>query len=131
MGRLGRQVGSRQDGLVEELVALYDDAGHPRGCSPRSVMRARNLRHAAAAVVLRDPRGRVYVHRRTSFKDVYPGLLDFAAGGVVAAGEDPQEAAVRELEEELGVSGVRLEAIGEGDYADECTNFRGFGFTAT
>lgn len=93
-------------------------------------MRAENLRHAATAVVVRDSLGRVYVHRRTDTKDVYPGRRDFAAGGVVAAGEDPDLAAVRELAEELGVTGVPLTRLGEGDYADAHTDYHGFCFTA-
>ena len=116
---------------MDELVAVYDAAGRPAGSAPRSRMRAENLRHAATAVVVRDPWGRVYVHRRTDTKDVYPGLHDFTAGGVVAAGEDPLVAARRELEEELGVAGVTLEPIGVGDYADAHTDYRGFGYTTT
>src|SRR3954464_15030145 len=101
----------------DEEVALYDAAGDVVGSAPRSVMRARNLRHAASSIVVRDPSGRVYVHRRTMTKDVYPGLLDLAAGGVVLAGEDPALGAVREVEEELGVAGVPLQPIGVADYA--------------
>ena len=56
-------------------MALYDERGRPCGSVPRSRMRAENLRHAATAVVVRDPLGRVYVHRRTDTKDVYPCLL--------------------------------------------------------
>ncbi|MFN8193409.1 MAG: phosphotransferase [Nocardioidaceae bacterium] len=115
---------------MDEQVALYDEQGRPCGSAPRSRMRAENLRHAATAVVVRDPWGRVYVHRRTDTKDVYPGRRDFAAGGVVAAGEDPFVAAVRELEEELGVAGVPLTSLGEGDYADAHTDYHGFCFTS-
>jgi 8-oxo-dGTP pyrophosphatase MutT (NUDIX family) len=117
--------------MADEVVALYDDAGEVVGSAPRSVMRARNLRHAASSIVVRDPIGRVYLHRRTTTKDVYPGLLDFAAGGVVLAGEDPGLGAVREVEEELGVTGVPLEALGVADYADEYTRYRAFRFVAT
>jgi isopentenyldiphosphate isomerase len=116
--------------VSDETVALYDDHGRPCGEAPRSRVRAENLRHAATAVVLRDGRGRVHVHRRTDTKDVYPGRHDFAAGGVVAAGEDPHDAAVRELAEELGVEGVPLQPLREGDYADALTRFRAFCFTA-
>src|SRR4051794_41342881 len=52
-------------------------------------MRAQNLRHAATGVVVRDPYGRIYVHRRTATKDVYPAHWDFTAGGGVLAGEGP------------------------------------------
>ena len=83
---------------------------NPCGSAPRSRMRAENLHHAATAVVVRDRLGRVYVHRRTTTKDVYPGRRDFAAGGVLTAGEDPHDAAVRELAEELGVTQANAEA---------------------
>jgi 8-oxo-dGTP pyrophosphatase MutT (NUDIX family) len=112
----------------DEEVALYDESGRVVGSAPRSRMRAQNLRHAASSVVVRDPAGRVYVHRRTTAKDVYPGLLDLAAGGVVLAGEDPAEGALREVEEELGVAGVPLEAHGVADYADDWTRYRAFRF---
>lgn len=94
-------------------------------------MRAENLRHAATAVVVRDSQGRIYVHRRTDTKDVYPGRRDFAAGGVVAAGEDPGAAAVRELAEELGVTGVPLTPLGRGFYTDDHTTYHAFCYTAT
>ena len=113
-----------------ELVALYDADGRPAGDASRERMRALNLTHAATAVVVRDPLGRVHVHRRTDTKDLYPGRHDFAAGGVVAAGEDPYDAAVRELEEELGVAGVALEPLGVAHFGDDHTDYWGHLFTA-
>lgn len=115
----------------DEPVQLYDATGRPDGTTSRARMRALNLTHAATAVVLRDPLGRVHVHRRTQDKDLYPGRFDFAAGGVVTAGEDPHTAAVRELDEELGVSGVPLEPIRVAHYRDDHTDYWGHCFTAT
>jgi aminoglycoside phosphotransferase (APT) family kinase protein/8-oxo-dGTP pyrophosphatase MutT (NUDIX family) len=114
-----------------ELVQLYDAAGEPAGVTDRHRMRTENLTHAATAVVVRDPWGRVYVHRRTDTKDVYPGRFDFAAGGVVGAGEDPRHGAVRELAEELGVHGVTLEPIRVARYTDDHTDYWGHCFTTT
>jgi mutator protein MutT len=115
-----------------EMVDLYDDEGHPTGeVVDRARVRAENLRHAATAVVVRNRVGDVYVHRRTETKDVYPGLYDFAAGGVVQAGEDPAESAVRELAEELGITGVHLEPLSEADYADDHTRYRAFCYMCT
>lgn len=112
---------------MAELVAVYGPDGRPTGeVVDRATMRARNLRHAATLVVVRDAEGAVYVHRRTDTKDVYPGYDDFAAGGVLQAGEDPYASAVREIAEELGVTGVALVPLFEADYADEHTRFHAF-----
>jgi len=116
--------------VAEEVVALYDDGGRPDGSAPRSVMRAQNLRHAATGIIVRDPYGRIYVHRRTPTKDVYPAHWDFTAGGVVLAGEDPLAGARRELEEELGVTS-ELEPLGESDYADSHTSYHAFRYVTT
>jgi aminoglycoside phosphotransferase (APT) family kinase protein/8-oxo-dGTP pyrophosphatase MutT (NUDIX family) len=93
-------------------------------------MRAENLRHAATGVIVRDPLGRLFVHRRTQTKDVYPGRWDFTAGGVVLCDEDPLEAARRELLEELGVTS-ELVPLGEADYADEHTTYHAFRYVTT
>ncbi len=114
---------------TDELIARYDERGEVVGEVVRSVMRRENLWHAASSVVVRDPLGRIYLHRRTTTKDVYPGLLDFAAGGVVLAGEDPALGAVREAEEELGVHGVPLDPLGVVAYADEHTRYHAHRFT--
>nr|WP_202885858.1 NUDIX domain-containing protein [Kribbella sandramycini] len=111
------------------MVAILDGDNVVIGAEPRSVMRNRNLRHAATGVVVRNPAGDIYVHRRTPTKDVYPSRYDFAAGGVVAAGEDPYDAVVRELAEELGITGVELVKLPEGDYADDHTRYHAYLYT--
>jgi len=103
----------------EEIVSLVDEDGAVVGEAPRSRMRERNLRHAATGAVLRDPRARIYVHRRSPAKDWCPGCHDAAAGGVLRPGEQPESAARRELAEELGVVGASLRALGAHLYEDE------------
>lgn len=119
---------------MDELVALYaegDLAGTAVGVAPRSEVRARNLPHAATAVLLRDAAGRVYVHRRTATKDIYPAMHDAFAGGVVGAGEDPDVAAVRELVEELGVRDCPLTPLLRYWYSDGATSYLAFVYEAT
>jgi isopentenyldiphosphate isomerase len=104
---------------TDELVALVDADGRVVGSAPRSVVRRDNLRHSATAVLVRDPAGRIYLHRRSETKDWAPGHWDAAAGGVITADEDPDMSAARELAEELGVSGATLVALGTHLYEDD------------
>ena len=118
---------------VEEQVALYDPAdpaGRVAGSAPRSRVRAENLPHAATAVALRDVAGRIYVHRRTDTKDLFPGAHDVWAGGVITAGEDPDDAAHRELAEELGLHDVMLRPMFRHWYADAHTHYLAYVYDA-
>ena len=89
----------------EEWVDLVDEEDSVIGRVTRKQMRAQNLWHRTIGVMCLDSRGRIYVHRRTDHKDVYPGLYDMFVGGVVSAGESYDETALREIGEELGIVG--------------------------
>lgn len=103
---------------VDERVCLVSADGTVVGEAPRSQVRRDNLLHAATAVLVRDSRGRIYVHRRSPGKDWSPSFHDAAAGGVLRAGEEPAASAVRELAEELGITGTRLRPLGGNLYED-------------
>src|SRR4051794_36004868 len=79
-------------------------------------MRRANLLHRAVFIVVTDG-DRLLVHQRAPWKDLWPQYWDLALGGVVAAGEGPPEAAIRELREEAGVA-VPLQELGEVRYDD-------------
>ena len=106
---------------VSEIVALVDRTGTVVGSAERSVVRRENLLHAATAVLVRDPEGRIYVHRRSPAKDWAPSHHDAAAGGIMAYGEQPAASAARELAEELGVTGAALRPLGLNVYEDGTT----------
>jgi 8-oxo-dGTP pyrophosphatase MutT (NUDIX family) len=112
-------------------VAVLDEDGAEAGVRPRSEVRRLNLRHVATGVVLRHPDGRIFVHRRSPTKDWMPSAHDAAAGGVLRAGEDPDSAAVRELAEELGVTGVPLVKLLTGRYDDDTTRYVAHLYEAT
>ncbi|HZD72843.1 MAG TPA: NUDIX domain-containing protein [Actinomycetota bacterium] len=98
-------------GAGEEMVDLVDEDDRVIGRAPRSEVRRRNLLHRGAGVLCRNSAGDVYVHRRTDSKDVFPGLYDAFAGGMVASGESYEDAARRELAEELGIVGTELRPL--------------------
>ncbi|RNM15859.1 NUDIX hydrolase [Nocardioides pocheonensis] len=116
-----RDGGPKPEQVPDEQVALVHRDGHVLGGAPRSVVRRDNLLHSATAVLVRDGSGHIYVHRRSDSKDWAPAHWDAAAGGVIVVGEEPEESAVRELGEELGITGVPLRALVTHLYQDEGT----------
>lgn len=91
-----------------ELLDIVDAEDHVVGQSLRAEAYARRLRHRCVFILARDADDRIFVHRRTARKLVFPSMYDMFVGGVVGAGESYDEAAKREAEEELGVSGLSL-----------------------
>ena len=119
---------------MSEVVAIYDledPAGRVVSAAPRGGMRARTLPHAATAVILRKPTGAIFVHRRADTKDIWPGRHDCAAGGVLQAGEDPDEAAARELAEELGIEGAVLVPLVQCWYLGPDTRYFAYAYVTT
>jgi isopentenyldiphosphate isomerase len=82
---------------------VVDDAGRTVGVVTRREMRARRLPHRATYVLVFNRRGELFVHLRSAGKDIYPSYWDSCVGGVLAAGEEFDTGAARELAEELGV----------------------------
>ncbi|MFD5453243.1 MULTISPECIES: NUDIX domain-containing protein [unclassified Streptomyces] len=91
---------------ADEILDVVDENDRVTGRARRGDVYARGLRHRCVFVRARDARGRVFVHRRTPTKLVFPSLYDMFVGGVVGAGESYDDAALREAEEELGVEGL-------------------------
>ncbi|MGQ5640716.1 MULTISPECIES: NUDIX domain-containing protein [unclassified Streptomyces] len=91
---------------ADEILDIVDENDQVVARCPRGEAYARGLRHRCVFVRARDAAGRLFVHRRTATKLVFPALYDMFVGGVVGAGESYDEAALREAEEELGVTGL-------------------------
>ncbi|CAL9395812.1 NUDIX domain-containing protein [Streptomyces sp. enrichment culture] len=99
---------TEQGRSADELLDIVDEQDRVVGQRRRGEVYARRLRHRSTAIRVRDERGRIFVHRRTPTKLIFPGMYDVVVGGVVGAGEDYDSAALREAEEELGVSGLPM-----------------------
>ena len=103
----------------DELVDIVDENDVVVDTVTRREMRAKRLRHRAVFIAVQHSDGRLLVHQRSFDKDVRPGAWDIAFGGVVDAGEAYDEAAERELAEEIGIVGVRPTPWGGGVFGDE------------
>lgn len=91
---------------ADEILDIVDEQDRVVGRSPRGEAYAKGLRHRCVFVLARDAEERIFVHRRTPTKLVFPSRYDMFVGGVVGAGESYDSAALREAEEELGVTGL-------------------------
>jgi isopentenyldiphosphate isomerase len=115
---------------ADEAVEVVDEGGRVTGVVTRAAMRAGNLRHRAVYVAVVTTDGRLVVHRRAGWKDVWPSRWDLAFGGVLAVGEAWEDAARRELAEEAGIE-ARLRHAGAGRYEDGEVRVVGEVFVAT
>jgi isopentenyldiphosphate isomerase len=106
-------------GAGDELVDIVDRDDRRVATVARSVMRRDRLLHRAVYVAVFRPDGRLLIHRRSATKDIWPGWWDVAVGGVVAAGESWDEAARREVAEEIGIADAVLVTVGSGVYEDD------------
>lgn len=89
---------------MDEILDIVDEQDKVIGQAPRSEAYARRLRHRCSFILVRDADDRIFVHRRTATKQVFPSLHDMFVGGVLGTGETYDEAALREAQEELGVA---------------------------
>lgn len=88
----------------DELVDVVDAQGVVVMTVPRSRAEAENYMTANVLIFVFDEQARVWLHKRSESKKLHPGLWDISACGGIASGESPEDAAHRELREEIGIS---------------------------
>lgn len=113
----------------EELVDIVDQNDNVLYQCTRKEMRANVLCHRAVFIIVVNSAGELLIHQRSAMKDLWPSWWDIAVGGVVAAGESYHLAALRELDEEVGIAGIPLVELGVGSYCDEEVSLVGKCFT--
>ena len=86
-----------------ELVERVDERDRVLGVVDRSEAIKNSWLHRVATTVCRDTEGRILVHRRPADVSRFPGQYNWLIGGAADIGESYEEAAARELTEELGV----------------------------
>ena len=112
---------SQRPDLPEEQFQVVDEQDRPVGGAPRSQVHGNNSLHRAVHVLIFNPAGEVYLQFRSPVKDRHPLTWDSSAAGHVNLGEEYDQAAARELREELGI-GTELTRIAKLS-ASERTDF--------
>lgn len=96
----------------EMLVRTYDNDGNDADEVSRTEAESKGLIIANVMVVVFNSKNHVWIQLRSHSKSTHPGAWDVTAGGCVDAGETTMQAAVRELAEESGISGLKLKSAG-------------------
>lgn len=88
---------------MEEYVDVLDEDGFLTGRTIlKSIAHRDGVWHPCVHIWIYNDKGEILMQKRAMTKAVYPGVWDISAAGHVAAGETMEEAALREIKEELG-----------------------------
>jgi isopentenyldiphosphate isomerase len=95
--------------MAEEVFEIVDENGCVIGLAPRSACHGNpQLIHQSVHVLVFHRDGRLLLQKRSGTKDVQPGKWDTSVGGHMQPGERPEQAALRETHEELGILPAQL-----------------------
>lgn len=90
---------------MPEILDLYTRGGEPTGLTiQRGDAMPAGLLHPVCDVWLVNRHGEVLIQKRSMRKAVWPGRWCCSAGGCVTHGEAPLTAALRETQEEIGLT---------------------------
>jgi isopentenyldiphosphate isomerase len=93
------------DKMNEELIEVVTENGDVIKIVPRSEIHGDpSLLHKVIHVLVFNSNSELLLQKRSMSKNVAPGKWDTSVGGHVNAGENLQEAVMREMEEELGIN---------------------------
>lgn len=101
---------------IEELWQEYNTAGEPVGEGLTKAQARSGILHGSSHVWLwrrNNNTVEVLLQKRADDKPTWPGYFDISAAGHIDFGESPLQAALREMNEELGVKlhAERLELL--------------------
>jgi 16S rRNA (adenine1518-N6/adenine1519-N6)-dimethyltransferase len=95
-----------------ERFPVVDENDRQIGTASRLKVHENNFRHRAVHILIFNHSGEILLQKRAPWKDRHPLVWDSSAAGHVEANENYDEAAARELMEELGVK-ARLDPVGK------------------
>jgi len=87
----------------EEQVEVVDEYDRVLYTTSLAECKSLGLIHRTVCVFVRNSDGLILLQQRSLLDDWLPGRWTVSCSGHIKAGENPEEASVRELEEELGI----------------------------
>lgn len=90
--------------MYNEIIDICDENNTIIGQWDKAEIHEKWIRHRASHIRVYKENGEILIQHRAKEKKLYPDMRDVSAAGHVPSWEDELEGAVRELEEELGLS---------------------------
>jgi len=100
---------------MDELIDILTADGKPTGTTAMKTEAHRmGLFHPTVHIWFYTKEGKILLQKRAKNKDTHPGLWDVSVAGHIGAGEQILDSALREIDEEIGlsISEVALQKIG-------------------
>lgn len=95
-----------------ELFYWVDENDQELGSVPRYIAHAdKNIIHRAVGIIILNDRDEMLMQKRSQKKDMDPGVWSYGVGGHVTYGQSYLDAAIREIEEEMGIKCNRLKEL--------------------
>ncbi len=105
---------------MEEYIDEVDASGRIISSHPKSLLKNKMFMHKVSLVIPRTADGKFILSKRSKNKFPFPDTWCCAVGGKVSSGESEEEAAVREMGEEIGINAsimpVSSTVYDKGDY---------------
>jgi isopentenyldiphosphate isomerase len=89
---------------ANELFFVVDEHDQPLEPLPRRLVHGHGVWHRVSHVWIRNNKGQLLCQQRSIKKELNPGYWEPFFGGHIRPGESYEEAALRELREELGIT---------------------------
>lgn len=97
---------------MSRLITIVDEDDQPTGSASKQEAWDRGLIHRIVRVMIENSKGQILLQHRTPTKDIFPDCWDNSSAGHVDTAEGYDQAAARELKEELGLEGLDLREVG-------------------
>nr|WP_319543998.1 NUDIX domain-containing protein [uncultured Pseudodesulfovibrio sp.] len=99
--------------LDNNPIEVVDDKNRPLAVLAKSAVHRQLLKHRSVQILVLNPDGKIFLQKRNSKKQFFPGRWDISARTHLLAGESTYDAGLRALKENLNMEVEHLHLLNE------------------